>query len=324
MAGSVEGAGFWLPSEFFDDFVMGKENLEKNHSADAESDSGFRFSNEFPYDFEIQSGEHFKEKRSVISTSPQSTLTNMWSFSGRSAGGSSNCSPNGVNSPPTTPPGEENDSVGDLIYRAAGQVEKLKLNGGSFKHAGLLDPPKNVERLYSAAHNPNPSVFHYLYLQEQMVTLQKQGSGVCYGEPQMYQMRSGKQKAVGGTGQHGWPIQPNPTRIGRLDPKTVLFGGSRGGDAVKRQCAGTGVFLPRRYGNINDGNAYHSDSRKRPGYSPVFSGERNVHVLDTNLNKINGFAPSRPEFQSKFINPEYVVDGSEECVDLAPPTKFTT
>ncbi|KAL6503756.1 hypothetical protein OROGR_025679 [Orobanche gracilis] len=313
MAGSVEGAGFWLPSEFFDDFVMGRENFEKNHSADAESDSEFCFPNEFPYVFEIQSGEHFKEKRRVMSSSPQSTLANMWSFSGRSAGGSSNCSPNGVNSPPTTPPDEENDSVGDLIYRAAGQVEKLKLNGGSFKQAGLLSPPKNVERLYSAAHNPTPSVFHYLYLQEQMVKQQIQGGRVCYGEPQMYQMRSGEQKAVGGAGQHGWPIQPNPTRICRLDPKTVLFGGSRGGEsAVRRQCAGTGVFLPRRYGNIND------------GYSPVFTRERNVHALDTNLDKINGFVPSRPQFQPNFINPKYVVDGSEECVDLTPSTKFTT
>ncbi|KAL6526756.1 hypothetical protein OROGR_015846 [Orobanche gracilis] len=310
MAGSVEGAGFWLPSEFFDDFVMGKGNLEKNHTA--ESNSEFCFPNEFPYDFEIQSGEHFKEKRRVMSTSPQSTLANMWSFSGQSPSGSSNGSPNGVNSPPTTPPGEENNSVGDLIYRAAGQVEKLKLNGGSVKHAGLLAPPKNVERLYAAAHNPNLSVFHYLYLQEQMVKQQKQGSGVCYCEPQMYQMRSGKGKAVAGTGQHAWPIQPNPTRIGRLDPKTVLFGGFRSGDVVKRQCAGTGVFLPRRYGNIND------------GYSPVFSRERNVHVVDTNLDKINGFAPSRPQFHPEFINPEYVVDGLEECVDLAPPTRFTT
>ncbi|KAK6145422.1 hypothetical protein DH2020_022242 [Rehmannia glutinosa] len=283
MAGSVEGAGFWLPSEFFDDFAMDKENFEKNHIA--ESDPDFCFPTEFPYDFELENDEHLV-KRGVMSTSPQSTLAHVWSSSGRSAGWSSNGSPNGVTSPPTTPFGGENDSVGDLIYRAAGQVAKLKLDSGDVpgptKRNGLLGPPRSLEQLHPAANNPNPSVFHNIYLQQQMVKQQNQGCGMWYSEPQMHQMRSGR--AVGQMVQDGWSIQRNPTRMGR-------------------ECAGTGVFLPRRYGNNNnnDCNAYSSDSRKKTGYSGAYIPDRNVHALNKNYdNKINDFAPFQPQFQPKF------------------------
>ncbi|GFP86340.1 hypothetical protein PHJA_000777800 [Phtheirospermum japonicum] len=289
MSGSVEGAGFWLPSEFFDDIVTDKDNLDKNHAAD--SDSEFCFPTEFPYDFQIETGDRFKEKRCVMSTSPQSTLSHLWSFSARSAGGSSNGSPNGVTSPPATPLGAEKDAVGELIYRAAGQVAKLKLNGGDVpgpaKHSGLPGPPRSLERLYPAANKPSPSVFHNIYLQEQMMKQRKQGSGMWYSEAQMY---------------HGWSVQQDPTRIGRSGSSGVLFGGS-GGAAVKRECAGTGVFLPRRYGNISDdcANAYSSDSRKRPGHSSApYIPERNVHALNKSFDKINGYVPSQPQFQPKF------------------------
>ncbi|KAI3470804.1 hypothetical protein Pfo_027467 [Paulownia fortunei] len=310
MADSVEGAGFWLPSEFFDDFLMDKENLDKNHSA--ESDSEFCFPTEFPYDFETENDEHL-EKHWVMSTSPQSTLAHLGSWSGRSVGGSTNGSPNGVTSPPTTPLGAKNDAVGNLIYRAAGQVAKLKLNGGDVpgptKHKGLLGPPRSLEQLYTAAKNPNPSVFQNIYLEQHMVKQQKQGCGMWYSEPQMYQMRTGR--AVGGMGQDAWSIQQNPTRIVGSRARAVLLGGSGGGGgaAVKRECAGTGVFLPRRYGSNNDCNPYSSDSHKRPGYSATIIPDRNLHALNKNFDNMNGFAPSQPQCQPKFNRgfgiPEY-------------------
>lgn len=86
-----------------------------------------------------------------------------------------------------------------------------------------------------------------------MVKQQKQG---CEMWQQMYQMRMN---------QDAWPVQQKPTRIVGSGGRAAIYGG--GGAAAKRGCAGTGVFLPRRYGNsnINDCNAYSSDSRKRPG-----------------------------------------------------------
>ncbi|XP_057789059.1 uncharacterized protein LOC131005951 [Salvia miltiorrhiza] len=301
MAGTAEGAGFWLPSEFLDDFLVDKENLNLT-----ESDSEFRFPNEFPYDFGTKSDEllEFSQKRWVMSTSPQSTLSRMSSWTGRSAGGSTNGSPNGFPSPPTTP---KNDAVGDLIYLAAGQVAKLKLAAGPTKHKGLVGPPRAPDHLYPAAKTPDPSLVHSIYLQQQMAKQQKQG---CEMWPQMYQMR---------TGQDAWPVQPNPARVPGPGGRAAVYGGG-GGAAVKRGCAGTGVFLPRRYGNNNNininnnniiinnnngCNAYASDSRKKPaGYSAASIPNRNVHALNKNFDTMNGFAQSQPHYQPKFI-PEY-------------------
>lgn len=87
----------------------------------------------------------------------------------------------------------------------------------------------------------------------------------------MYQMRS--EAAVAGMGPDAWAaVQQNSTRIVGSGARAVFFSGSCGGGggdggggaAVKSGRAGTGVFLPRRYGNT-DCNAYSSDSRKRPG-----------------------------------------------------------
>lgn len=288
MAETAEAAGFWLPSEFFDDFQVEKENLDKNNTT--ESDSEFCFPTEFPYDFGTK-GDELLEKRWLMSTSPQSTLSHMSSWNGRSAGGSTNGSPNGFPSPPTTP---KNDAVGDLIYLAAGQVARLKLHGGGVnsgptKPKGLVAPPRSL---------PDPSVVPNIYQQQQqqMVKQQKQG---CEMWQQMYQMRMG---------QDAWPVQQNPTRIVGSGGRAAVYGG--GGAAAKRGCAGTGVFLPRRYGNSNnnDCNAYSSDSRKRPGYSAASIANRNVHAMNKSFENINGFTQSQTHYQPKLSRgfvPEY-------------------
>lgn len=88
------------------------------------------------------------QKARVLSGSPQSTLIQVGSWSGQSTM-SSNGSPNGpsqVSSPPTTPLGVNNDAW-DLIYQAAGQVARLKMNGGvdgPTRNPGLLGPPKRL------------------------------------------------------------------------------------------------------------------------------------------------------------------------------------
>lgn len=45
----IEGARFWLPSEFLDDFLVEKENIDKNNFTESDS-SEFCFPTEFPYD----------------------------------------------------------------------------------------------------------------------------------------------------------------------------------------------------------------------------------------------------------------------------------
>ncbi|KAL0317140.1 UNVERIFIED_CONTAM: hypothetical protein Sangu_2128300 [Sesamum angustifolium] len=310
MASSVEEAGFWLPSEFLtdDDFLMGKENFNKSNNTGSESE--FFFPTEFPYGFETEGRERL-EKLWVMSTSPQSTLAHFGSWAARSAGGSSNGSPNGVPSPPATPLASEYDAIGDLIYRAAGQVAKLKLNGGCglehgpTKHKGLLAPPRSLSQFYPESKTPNPSVFPNTHFQAKQ---QNEGCGVWYSQQQVYQNRGGR--PVGGMDQAAWTLQQSQNRW-----RPVLFGGSGnggggGGAAAKRACAGTGVFLPRRYGNDNDSNAYSSESHKKPGCSAaVFPGRSAAHAHIKNFNNMNGFAQSQqqqppPRFSRGFV-PDY-------------------
>lgn len=91
----------------------------------------------------------------------------------------------------------------------------------------------------------------------------------------MYQNRGGR--AVGGMGQPAWTPQQNPTR-----GRAAVIGGSAaggGGATAKRTCAGTGVFLPRRYENINDCNAYSSDSHRKPGILQLSAISISPHFL---------------------------------------------
>ncbi|KAI3458627.1 hypothetical protein Pfo_015290 [Paulownia fortunei] len=308
-SGSVEGAGFWLPTEFLtdDDFLMDKENFNKSNNT--ESGSEFCFPTEFPYDFETEGNQRL-EKLWVMSTSPQSTLAYLGSWTARSAGGSSNGSPNGVPSPPATPLGAKYDAVGDLIYRAAGQVAKLKLNRGDglgpgpTKDKGLLGPPRSVALFYPEAKNPNPSVFPNTHFQQKQ---QNESCGVWYSQQKVYENRGGR--TVGGMGQAAWTLQQNPTR-----GRAVLLGGSGGGGGggatAKRACAGTGVFLPRRYGNNNDSNGYSSDSRKKPGCpTALFPRRAAVHAHTKNFNNLNGFAQPQPQSQPRF-NAGFIPDYS--------------
>lgn len=94
-----------------------------------------------------------------------------------------------------------------------------------------------------------------LQLQQQIVKPQKQSSDMW---PQMYQMRMG---------QDAWPVHPNSTRIVGSRGRAAALAVAGGGAAAKRGCAGTGVFLPRRYANNNNdcNAAYASDSRRKSG-----------------------------------------------------------
>ncbi|MCL7028975.1 hypothetical protein MKW94_022278, partial [Papaver nudicaule] len=85
----------------------------------------------------------------VLSGSPQSTLCDWSGGSGGSSRGSPTNGPSQVSSPPTTPINEKDDAW-ELLYAAAGQVVRMKMNDEGTKrqqqqnHAsrGLLGPPK--------------------------------------------------------------------------------------------------------------------------------------------------------------------------------------
>ncbi|KAL6980620.1 hypothetical protein U1Q18_022260 [Sarracenia purpurea var. burkii] len=100
-----------------------------------------------------------------------------------------------------------------------------------------------------------------------------------------------------GLPQSSWPPlqvqnpshQNQPSQHSGSGMRAVFLGGA-GGSCVKRKCAGTGVFLPRRYGNP-------SESRKKPGCSTALIPARVVHALSKNFDDVSvqSHPPAQPQ-----------------------------
>ncbi|XP_073128471.1 uncharacterized protein [Henckelia pumila] len=287
---ALEGAGFWLPAEFFEDDDVDDVHQNQERLAKPNLGSDFCFPTEFPYDFQTQNRQHVEKAAWVMSTSPQSTLGN---WSGGSTGGSSIGSPNGAPPPSTPLSGKTEDAVVDLICKAVGQVAKLKLNSGdglrTARNLGLVYPPRSPAHIqYSSTRTPSPSIFQPTRAPAPPLTAKQEnpGGGMWYGpQQQVYDYRGGK--AVGRADQAAWPVKQNPTRdIGSGNRKFLLGGpGCGGGAASKRECAGTGVFLPRAYGSSSC-NAYSSECHRKPVYPTSLLQERNVDPLFKNFENM--------------------------------------
>lgn len=326
MADEPQGPEFWLPSEFLtdEDSVMEKDKFNKK----TESVSEFCFPTEFPYDFgsygvgspKTESDDedllaaitrssfyhHLNpatkpqnlEKVCLISGSPQSTLTHVGSWSDRS--NVSRNAPFQVPSPPTTPFVIKNKPW-DLIYQPAVQLPKHKLSGGGL---GQLQYP---------AQNPNSSVFHNTtpYQQVRVERLMNQpniGCGMWYSQHEVDQNQNRGGRLGVGMGQAAYQTRPTQKFSGS-GTGAVSFGRYVGGDravpgggGVKRGCAGTGVFLPRRYGSNNDKNAFPSDSRKKLVCSTALLPDGVLHALNTKFVDLN--SQSLPGYNMGFI-PDY-------------------
>lgn len=82
---------------------------------------------------------------------------------------------------------------------------------------------------------------------------------------------------------------PNPS--GSSMRAGVLVSGSN--TSVKRECAGTGVFLPRRYSNP-------PDSRKKTSCPTVLVPAKVVQALNLNFDDMNGHV--QPRFYTGFTS----------------------
>ncbi|KAJ8535451.1 hypothetical protein K7X08_023171 [Anisodus acutangulus] len=322
MANKFEEAEFWLPSEFLtdDEILMGHANLLKTEGRMNEFSGSpvesFVGSTETDSDEEdalaglirqlsrttlnSNQPQHQIERNWVHCGSPQSTLAQIGSWSGSS---------NGSPSPPTTPLGAQNDAW-NLIYEAAGQVAKLKMHGGFglTKNQGIPGPPRSV---YPSG--PNSCFTSTHFEQARMEQMARQQSSamlnrqVKNGWPdcQNRGLRSGfgvegfvENNGCGRVvGQTVWSGLPNQyqgqvglgMRVGRL-----------GGSVKKRECAGTGVFLPRRYCSHNP-----ADTRKKPGCSTAWLPAGVVESL--NNKKIDDFnagphTPTQHRFNAGFLS----------------------
>lgn len=368
MSDKLDEAEFWLPSEFLtdEDILMdNKENLVRS--------IGLCFPSEFPYDYgssvlsspvesvvgstetesdeddlllteltrqltlheahKIALAQKDHEKAWVLSGSPQSTLSQVGSWSGRSTV-LSNGSPNGpsqVSSPPTTPLGVNNDAW-DLIYQAAGQVARLKMNGGGdgpTRNPGLLGPPRRLPTPPPLTNSsPSSTVYHNQVKQEAGgIWSRHLKNGWSYDPQEVLQNMGGRigggmgyGNAMGaGMGQApcGWlgQQQGNRQRVGELGMKVgggvysgcgygygFSFGSGGGGGGLKKERSGTGVFLPRRYDSNSASSFKASDTRKKPGNSSVWVPNKVAPISNRNFDDINEIVqPKSSRYSAGFL-----------------------
>ncbi|KAK4377512.1 hypothetical protein RND71_003808 [Anisodus tanguticus] len=223
-------------------------------------DSGFRYSN---------------TKGWSLSGSPQSTL---------------NC-PSQASS---LPPVNRNDGVFDQFYAAAGEVARIRMEDAAGVHqtkTGLWYEktstvpvgPKSSNQNFGSFNSNQPSlsypqlqVAQFKRLKQQIM---KQGQVVFVSDK-------------GGFGQY--PVNQNQQQLGQsraqngvARPMNSSISGSGmrgvflGNQGSKKECAGTGVFLPRRIGTTQ------TETRKKPGCSTVLLPDRVVQALNLNLEAMD-------------------------------------
>ncbi|KAI4299472.1 hypothetical protein L6164_032932 [Bauhinia variegata] len=255
------------------------------------------------------------EKTLGVARSPQSTLSGIGSWSGRSAV-SGDGSPNGpsqVPSPPTTPFSAKISSW-DVIYAAAGEVARLKVNGEvsryDFQNRELLGPPRaatpfTASKAQSPALYPNQSLTQTLYqtskIQHQQLRpeqVQKQQCASDWGRQAKTAWLAQQQQQIQTRGrslghesvkcvrplsmpQSAWtPLQSQPQNHQAPHIRSASRGVLHGGSTVKRGCAGTGVFLPRQYGNP-------PEPCKKTSCPPVLLPAKVIHALNLNIEDLN-------------------------------------
>ncbi|XP_008801364.1 uncharacterized protein LOC103715497 isoform X2 [Phoenix dactylifera] len=238
----------------------------------------------------------------VTAGSPQSTLS-PWLASGRG----SPSGPSLVSSPPSSPLEERTDDPWDMLYEAAGQVMRLRLNEQSVYGRGLLGPPRMPSPpICAPSKNTNPSVnanpgYHRtpVLTPQQLQEVQKQQlmKQQHSADRLVWQLRakgSSGGGVYGGDGRCGgrplglpssaWPPLQKQQQQQQQQPGSGMRAVFLTGSGARRESAGTGVFLPRRVGTP-------TVSRKKPGCSTVLLPDRVVQAL--NLNRVELGAQQR-------------------------------
>ncbi|XP_059296655.1 uncharacterized protein LOC132049751 isoform X2 [Lycium ferocissimum] len=241
-----------------------------------------------------------------LSGSPQSTLCGCKQGSGH---GSPNC-PSHASSPP---PVNGSSGAFDQLYAADGLYQTKTSRGSvatqnskpSLASLNLNQPSLSYQQL---------QVAQFQRLKQQQMLKQGQavfGSGK--GGFEQYPVNQNHQQLVHSRGQSGAARQMNSSVSGwsklqqsqsQQQPGLGMRAIFLGNPGPKRECAGTGVFLPRRIGTTQ------TETRKKPGCSTVLLPDRVVQALNLNLEAMENLnleamdARSQPRVQARFYNGE--------------------
>ncbi|PSS34597.1 Sushi, nidogen and EGF-like domain-containing protein [Actinidia chinensis var. chinensis] len=269
------------------------------------------------------------QKTYSMAGSPQSILCSaMGGFGCKedSSRGSPNC-PSLVSSPPQPAALSRSDAAWDLLYAAAGEVARMRNRManegvGFYQKGSFYGPPRKPSPVSVPPKNPNPNpgfqsnkslsyqqlqVAQFQQLKQQQMMKQQgpvlwgqsEGGGRCSQNPQNHanQVFDNRPRSNGrplGLSPSAWPtLQQSQQQQPGSGMRALFLGNS----SAKRECAGTGVFLPRRVGTP-------TETRKKPGCSTVLLPDRVVQALNLNMEAMEAQTQlqSRPTMA---FTPEY-------------------
>ncbi|XP_047059081.1 myosin-1-like [Lolium rigidum] len=298
-------AGFWLPDEFLDDDFFADEKAAAAAAAAARSDSDEEdalvggLSRRMAG---LDCDGAIANKGEVVAGSPQSTLCGLHASGEDSPTGAASQ----VSSPPSSPLDKQPADPWDLLHEAAGQVARLPPTTGSIpvpkpnaavappppKHAApLLPAPKpattgsNYQYTSHAQRQAQIARFHLLK-QQQVMKHQQLAMAMAWGG-------AANDYSPLGLGPSAWPpLQkqaPNqpPAPASTNAGMRAVFLTPPG---AKRECAGTGVFIPRQAGAP-------AEPRKKQGCSSVLLPARVVQALNLNVEDLG----ARPCYPGGFV-----------------------
>ncbi|KAL5550201.1 hypothetical protein UlMin_000377 [Ulmus minor] len=248
----------------------------------------------------------------VLSGSPQSTLCALGGGC-RCGQESSRESPN-AHSRALAPP-----ATWDLLHAAAGEVAKMSIcqeDPGFYHNRGFFAPARKPSPVALHPRNTNPDAAFYhkqfqaaQFQQLRQQQLMKQQSAAMWGRNQNHHpmvqngARNGdflagtKSNRTLGLSPSAWPplqqTQQHQTQQNCSAMRAVFLGNNGG----KRECAGTGVFLPRQIG------ANPPETRKKTACSTVLVPARVVQALNLNLDDMRVQSQIQPPLNGRF-NPE--------------------
>ncbi|KAL3531755.1 hypothetical protein ACH5RR_005276 [Cinchona calisaya] len=262
-----------------------------------------------------------------LSGSPQSTLQSALCGGCGCNHGSSRGSPNcplQVASPTTVMNGK--DAAWDLLYAAAGEVARLRMIEGAAgfhprKNGPIVPPikpspislPQRTSGLQTHLSNQQHlKAAQFQQLRQQQMMKQQATSG-AWGQGKfqlsltqdmmiLNRGRIGTALGKSNVSMSAWPTFEQSQRPQQQQPKQppglgtrAVFLGNPG--TKRRECAGTGVFLPRRFGTP-------AETHKKSAYSTVLLPDRVVQALNLNLKLEAVDATAQPRCNGG-LGPDY-------------------
>ncbi|RCV28138.1 hypothetical protein SETIT_5G382300v2 [Setaria italica] len=312
VAGGV--AEFWLPDEFLDDdFFSEEEKAAVAAKSESDEEEGLDGLSRRMAGILVGGGKGDDDsspaKAEVMAGSPQSILC------GLAASGED--SPNGVasqvSSPPSSPLEQQPADPWDVLHEAAGQVACLRSNSipvpkNAAAHRGhaVVPPAKKpsapapAPKAACADHyQPNilleqrRKVAQFNALKQQQMLKHQQQQELAAATAAAWGTRICGPKRTAGSGFGAAPHALNPSAWPPLQKAQQPAPSAAGMRAVfltppgaKRECTGTGVFIPRQAGAP-------TEPRKKPACSTVLLPARVVQALNLNVEDL-GARPIYP------------------------------